>query len=85
MTVKNISIMEDVYNMLLARKKASESFSDVIRRTVKERRNINEFIGGWKHISDSEADKMKEDIKIMRKRSGEELSKKIKRLYGNLS
>ncbi len=85
MVVKNISIMEDVYRMLLARKKASESFSDVIRRTVKEKRDVMEFIGGWKHMSDSEAEKMKNDIKAMRKKSAEELSKRIKRLHGSLS
>lgn len=85
MGTKNISIMEDVYRLLLARKRARESFSDVIRRSVKEKRNIMEFVGGWKHISDVEIDKMKNDIKLMRKKSSEELSKRIKRLHGNLS
>ena len=85
MAVKNISIMEDVYMMLLARKKSSESFSDVIRRTVKEKRDIMQFAGAWKNISDERIEEMKENIKEMRKKSTVEWSKRIKRLHGDLS
>ena len=77
--------MEDVYRMLLARKKASESFSDVIRRTVKEKRDIMEFAGAWKNISEEEIKEMKENIKKARKKATLELSSRIKRLHGNLS
>ncbi|MEK6894314.1 MAG: antitoxin VapB family protein [Nanoarchaeota archaeon] len=85
MAVKNISIMEDVYRMLLARKKASESFSDLIRRTIKEKRDIMEFAGAWKNVSDERIEEMKTDIKEMRKKSTIEWSKRIKRLHGDLS
>lgn len=77
--------MEDVYRMLLARKRVAESFSDLIRRTMTQKRDIMEFAGAWKNIPDKEIDEMKENIRTMRKKSGEELSKKIKRLHGNLS
>ena len=69
MSVKNISIMEDVYRMLLVRKRASESFSDVLRRTMKEKRNIMEFAGAWKNIDDKTINEMKNDIKFLRKKS----------------
>ena len=77
--------MEDVYRMLLARKKASESFSDLIRRTIKEKRDIMEFAGAWKNVSDERIEEMKTDIKEMRKKSTIEWSKRIKRLHGDLS
>ncbi|MEK6915457.1 MAG: antitoxin VapB family protein [Nanoarchaeota archaeon] len=84
MVVKNISIMEDVYRMLLARKKVNESFSDLLRRTVKEKRDIMEFAGAWKNISDERIGEMKKDISEMRKKSTIEWSNRIKRLHGNL-
>ncbi len=85
MATKNISIMEDVYRMLLARKRASESFSDVLRREIKSKRDIMEFAGAWKNISDADAEKMKEDIRKMKKHATKEWSERIKRLHGDLS
>lgn len=81
MVVKNISIMEDVYKMLLARKRASESFSEVIRRTVKEKKDIMEFAGAWKDSGDEGAEEIKKNIKKVRKKSEAEWSKRIKRLH----
>jgi len=76
MTTKNISIMEDVYNLLLRIKTANESFSDVIRRELKKKRDVMEFAGAWKNvISDKEAKEMKINIKKLRKRSTNELLK----------
>jgi len=70
MGTKNISIMEDVYRLLLARKIANESFSDVIRRELKRKKNIMEFAGAWKDlVSDKEAEDMKKTIKEFRKNS----------------
>ena len=76
--------MEDVYRMLLVRKRASESFSDVLRRTMKEKRNIMEFAGAWKNIDDKTINEMKNDIKFLRKKSTENLLKKTKRLHGDM-
>jgi predicted CopG family antitoxin len=68
--------MEDVYNLLLRIKTANESFSDVIRRELKKKRDVMEFAGAWKNvISDKEAKEMKINIKKLRKRSTNELLK----------
>ncbi|MBI2045383.1 antitoxin VapB family protein [Candidatus Pacearchaeota archaeon] len=76
MGTKNISIMEDVYRLLLARKIANESFSDVIRRELKRKRNIMEFAGAWKDlVSDKEAEGMKKAIMDLRKKSTQDLLK----------
>ena len=76
MGTKNISIMEDVYRLLLARKMINESFSDVIRRELKRKKNIMEFAGAWKNlVSDKEAEDMKKTIRNLRKKSTKDLLK----------
>ena len=76
MGTKNISIMEDVYRLLLARKMQNESFSDVIRRELGRKRSIMEFAGAWKDlVSDKEAEDMKKAISNLRKRSTKDLLK----------
>lgn len=72
MGTKNISIMEDVYRLLLARKMKNESFSDVIRKEFKKKRNIMEFAGAWK-ISDKESEEIKKNIKKLREKTTKEL------------
>ena len=72
MGTKNISIMEDVYRLLLARKMKDESFSDVIRKEFKKKRNIMEFAGSWK-ISGKESEEIKKNIKKLREKTTKEL------------
>ena len=81
MTTKNISIMEDVYKLLVARKKENESFSDVIRKEFGKRRNIMEFAGAWKNISDKEIEEMKKNIEIIGERATKELIKNKNDLF----
>ena len=79
MAVKNISIMEDVYRLLVRRKNADESFSDVIRRELNRKKNIMEFAGAWKDIvSDEEVKNMKKTIKEFRRNSLKGVLRKIK-------
>ncbi len=69
MGTKNIAIMNDVYEMLVASKTKDESFSDQIRRLMKSKRNIMEFAGTWKNITEKEAENMKKVVINMRKKS----------------
>ena len=85
MTVKNISIMEDVYRMLMARKKVSESFSELIRRTIQDKKDIMEFAGAWNRVSEEKISEIKINIQKARKKATKELSERIKRIHGNLS
>lgn len=79
MGTKNISIMEDVYKLLLARKMTDESFSDVIRRELKRKRDIMEFAGAWKDlVSNKEAEEMKKTIKEFRKNALKGTLRRIK-------
>ena len=73
MVTKNITIMEDVYKLLKAVKRANESFSDMLRREIGERTSILEFAGAWSGLSDAEVSAIKEDIRDMRKKGTKEL------------
>jgi len=79
MGTKNISIMEDVYKLLLARKMANESFSEVIRRMANGKKDIMEFAGAWKNlVTDKEAEGMKKTIKDFRKNALKGTLRRIK-------
>ena len=75
MSTKTISIMEDAYNILVKNKHKGESFSSVIRRIARKNKNIMDFAGAWKDISDKETEEMKENIYNLRKKSTEEIQR----------
>lgn len=76
MATKTISIMGDVYKLLVLNKLKGESFSDVIRRVlVKKNESILDLAGSMKSISNSDANKMKRNILTLREKSTKELYK----------
>ena len=78
MATKTITIMEDAYKLLSNRKHKNESFSDVIRRMTGEKNDVMKFAGAWSHLSDEEVDSMKKTIDAIRKKSTEEILRKLK-------
>jgi len=78
MGTKTISIMDDAYNILLRKKQKEESFSDVIRRIAGNKKDIMNFAGAWKDLSDKDTEVIKKTIMDLRKNSTLELKKKIK-------
>lgn len=73
MGTKNISIMDDVYRILVRNRMGGESFSEVIRRNFSRKKDIMEFAGAWKDMREEEAEEMKEKIRELRKKSTKEL------------
>ena len=73
MATKTISIMNDVYDLLAARKAEGESFSDVLRKTLHKKRSIMEFAGIWSRVSDEEIELTKEAIRKLREEATQEL------------
>jgi predicted CopG family antitoxin len=67
MATKNISIMDDVYDLLKSMKRSEESFSEEIRRLIKPKGSILDLAGSWSDMSDEEADKIKENVENLRK------------------
>jgi predicted CopG family antitoxin len=51
MSVKTVTLSEDAYLALAARKREGESFSDVVRRLTRTGRSLGEFVGAWADVS----------------------------------
>jgi predicted CopG family antitoxin len=47
MSVKTVTLSEDAYLALAARKRDGESFSEVVRRLTWTERSLQEFVGAW--------------------------------------
>ena len=71
MATKTISITEEAYERLRMKKEKNESFTDVINR-IAGKRDIMEFAG---ILTDEDAKKMKEHIRIMRQSSTERIGR----------
>ena len=76
--VKNIAIMDSVYDLLMRNKRANESFSKEIVRLVDKKKSLAQFAGAWK-MSKKEADDMKAIIRKMKEDSMEHVLKKVAR------
>ncbi len=50
MSVKTVTLSEDAYLALAARKRQGESFSEVVRRLTRSERSLKEYVGGWKDV-----------------------------------
>jgi predicted CopG family antitoxin len=50
MSVKTVTLSEDAYLVLAARKRDGESFSEVVRRLARAERSLKEFVGGWEDV-----------------------------------
>ena len=62
MATKTISIMDDVYDLMIRHKMENESFSDMLRRELKSKKSIMDCAGAWSHLSDHEIKDMKRSI-----------------------
>lgn len=76
MGTKNISISDEAYFRLAARKKDNESFTDVINRLA-GKRSILDLVG---LLSNDEARRMNEEIKQMRRRTNKRLRETAKKI-----
>jgi predicted CopG family antitoxin len=73
---RNISISEEAYSRLAARKKPHESFTDVINRLT-EKKSILELAGT---LSISESREFKAHLSDLRKKSSKRMGTTIKRM-----
>ncbi|MBU0628110.1 MAG: antitoxin VapB family protein [Nanoarchaeota archaeon] len=77
MGTKTISIMDDVYDLMLRHKKSNESFSELFRRQFRKKGKISECAGLWSHLSDKQIGDMKQSIKELRKNTLNSMNKKL--------
>ena len=76
MTSKNISITEDVYEMLSRLKLEGESFSDVIRRLARRSR-LSECAGLWADMSDEEYEAVRGNVLKARELFNESMRRRV--------
>ena len=76
MATKTISIMDDVYGMLVDNKLEDESFSDELRRILSKKRTkkLSDFFG---ILSEEEGAGMLEDLEMIRAENRKLLRKKL--------
>ena len=70
---KNISITEDVYDLLSKMKLEGESFSDTIARLVKGGGKLSDCAGLWSDMDEEELREIITGVKEMRKTVDESL------------
>lgn len=75
MVSKNISITEDVYDLLSKVKLEDESFSDAIARLIRSGGKLSECAGLWKDMSKEELEELRVGVEEARKSADERLRK----------
>ena len=53
MSVRTVTLSEDAYVALAARKRGGESFSEVVRRLARTERSLKEFIGACEKVPEA--------------------------------
>ncbi|MDG7001928.1 MAG: antitoxin VapB family protein [Nitrososphaerota archaeon] len=77
MGTKTISISDEAYSRLAARKRTNESFTDVINRLT-EKKSILELAGV---LTASEAKEVRSNIRRVRKENARRLARLVERMY----
>lgn len=72
MTSRNISVTDDVYDLLTKMKLKNESFSDTIRRLAK-RRDLTESAGAWGDVPEDEMRAFAEGLRGLREKTRQSL------------
>ena len=72
MTSRNISVTDDVYELLTKMKLKNESFSDTIRRLAK-RRDLTDSAGAWSDIPEDEMKTFTERLIELREKTRQSL------------
>lgn len=80
MSARTVTLSEDAYAALAARKREGESFSEVVRRLTKTDRSLREFAGAWREVPE----RTLRDFDRWMAWSDRESRAKMKRLAGRL-
>ena len=78
MGIKTISIMDDVYELLVRNKKEEESFSGELRRLIKKKGSILDCAGLWSDLSDKQVEVMEKSIKKSKEYTRKHIFERLK-------
>jgi predicted CopG family antitoxin len=79
MASKMVSLDTEAYELLKAKKRPGESFSEVVKRVAAPKRPLSDFIGIWKDMPKGELDEVNEIIKEGRRLDLERQNRLAKR------
>ncbi|MEK6808997.1 MAG: antitoxin VapB family protein [Nanoarchaeota archaeon] len=78
MGTKTISIMDDVYELLVRNKRESESFSDELRRLLNNGGSILECAGLWSDLTDEQLKQMEDALKRSKEYTRKHIMERLK-------
>ncbi len=62
MATKTIALDVEAYRLLARAKKPGETFSQVVKRTLRPRRPLTDFIGAWSGLEKAEIGSIRREI-----------------------
>ena len=62
MAAKTIALDAEAYRILARAKKPGETFSEVVKRTLRPRRPLTDFAGAWKELEKSQLRSIRKEI-----------------------
>lgn len=79
MPSKMVSLDTDAYEILKAKKRSGDSFSDVVKRELRPRRPLSQFAGIWKDLPKADVEEVKALIREGRRLDLEKQNRLLKR------
>ncbi len=67
MSVKTVALDREAYDLLRERKRPTETFSDVVKRVIRPRRPLTDYIGIWEKVPKVEFAEFQRIRRIMRR------------------
>ncbi|MFO7992042.1 MAG: antitoxin VapB family protein [Thermoplasmata archaeon] len=68
MTSKNVSLKEEVYELISREKIPGESFSDTLERLVNRRGKLMDAVMSWEKVDGEEVDIIEDNIEKVRRK-----------------
>ncbi len=69
----------EAYALLARAKRPGETFSEVVKRSLRTRRPLAEFAGAWKHLSADEVRRIRGSVAAGRRLDAKRLSEQDRR------
>lgn len=76
MTSRNVSLRDEVYELVSREKIPGESFSDTLERLVKRRGKLMDAVNSWEEVDEEEIDKIEKNVEKVRKRFTEDVKER---------